>query len=99
MKQRQWRDDQTICGPDSSQEADRALLEMGVPAAALKVQPDGARNRCGWLGEHERALLLDVIKKSHEAEIHVELLVAVEEREARIVGDEVHFRFLIATEH
>jgi hypothetical protein len=39
---------------------------------------------------------LAVVEERHEAEIHVELLVAVEEREARIVGDEVHLRFLVA---
>jgi hypothetical protein len=39
---------------------------------------------------------LEVVEQGHEAEVHVELLVAVEEREARIVGDEVHLRFLVA---
>jgi hypothetical protein len=39
---------------------------------------------------------LEVIEESHETEIHVELLVAVEEREAWIVGDKVYFGFLIA---
>ena len=33
----------------------------------------------------------DVFEQLHEAIIHVELLVAVEESVARIVGDEVHF--------
>lgn len=41
----------------------------------------------------------DVIEQRHEAEVHVQLLVAVEEGCARIVGDEVDFDFLVAADH
>jgi hypothetical protein len=43
--------------------------------------------------------LLDVVEQGHEAEIHVELLVAVKQREAGIVGDEVEFDFLVSAQH
>src|SRR5215469_18705692 len=39
---------------------------------------------------------LQVIEESHETKIHVQLLVAVEERQARIVSHEFDFRFLVA---
>ncbi len=41
----------------------------------------------------------DVVEQGHEAEVHVELLVAVEEGEAGIVGDEVDLDFLVAADH
>jgi hypothetical protein len=40
-----------------------------------------------------------IVEKRHEAEIHVKLLVAMEEGEARIVGREIDFDFLIAVQH
>src|SRR5215467_4748980 len=42
---------------------------------------------------------LQVIEESHETKIHVQLLVAVEERQTRIVSHEFDFRFLVAAEH
>jgi len=42
------------------------------------------------------AAVLNVIKQGHEAEVHVELLVAVEEGEAGIIGDEIYCGLLIA---
>ena len=42
---------------------------------------------------------LHVVKKSHEPEIHVQLLVAVKEREPWIVGNEIHLCFLVLSEH
>ena len=41
----------------------------------------------------------DVIEQGHEPEIHMKLLVAMEQRQARIVSDEIDFRFLIAPQH
>lgn len=41
----------------------------------------------------------DVVKERHETEIHVELLMAVKERETRVVGREIDFGLLIAAEH
>lgn len=38
----------------------------------------------------------DVIEQRHEPEVHVKLLVAVEQRQSWIVGDEVDFCLLIA---
>ena len=42
---------------------------------------------------------LGVGEQGHEAKVHVELLVAVEEGEAAIVGEEFDFSFLVAAEH
>lgn len=42
---------------------------------------------------------LHVVEEGHETEIHVELLVAMEEGEAGVVGDEGNFGFLVAVEH
>ena len=42
---------------------------------------------------------LGVVEQGHEAEVHVELLVAVEEGEAGIVGEEFDFGFLVAAKH
>ncbi len=41
----------------------------------------------------------DVVEQRHEAEVHVQLLVTMEQREAGIVGDEVDFDFLVASDH
>ena len=38
-------------------------------------------------------------QQGHKAEVHVKLLVAVQEGEAGIVGQELDFSFLVATEH
>lgn len=43
--------------------------------------------------------MLDIVEEAHEAEVHVELLMAVEEGEAGIVGDEIDFGLLVAAEH
>src|SRR3974390_1267519 len=40
-----------------------------------------------------------IAEERHEPEIHVQLLVAMEERLARIVGDEIEFNFLKAAQH
>lgn len=42
---------------------------------------------------------LDVVKQGHESKIHVELLVTVEQRHARIVGGEVDGGFLVSAQH
>src|SRR5579872_4318614 len=42
---------------------------------------------------------LHVIEQGHEAEIHVQLLMTVEQGFARIVGHEIDFYLLIAAEH
>src|SRR6266853_276793 len=41
----------------------------------------------------------DVVEQRHEAEIHVQLLVTMEQREDGIVGDKVDFDFLVASDH
>src|ERR1700733_3027112 len=41
----------------------------------------------------------NVVKERHESEIHMELLVAMKQRHAGIVGDKIHFRLLIAAQH
>jgi len=42
---------------------------------------------------------LRIVEEAHETEVHVELLVAMEKREAGIVGDEINFELLVAAEH
>ncbi len=42
---------------------------------------------------------LHVIKQRHEAEIHMQLLVAMKQRQAGIVGDEIYLRFLVSAQH
>src|SRR5215472_12945704 len=42
---------------------------------------------------------LNVIEQGHEPKIHVQLLVAVEERRARVVGNKINLCFLVASEH
>jgi hypothetical protein len=42
---------------------------------------------------------LCVVEERHETEVHVQLLVAVEESKAGIVGNEVNLRLLVATQH
>ena len=42
---------------------------------------------------------LRVLEKRHEPEIHVKLLVTVEQRQSRIVGNEIEFDFLEAVQH
>jgi hypothetical protein len=46
-----------------------------------------------------RSRLPDVVKQCHEAIIHVELLMAMEQGQPRIVGYEVDFRLLIPAKH
>ena len=55
------------------------------------------RQHGGWRS-HER-LVLCVGEEGHEAEVHVELLVAVEEGEAGIVSEEIDFGLLVAAKH
>jgi hypothetical protein len=42
---------------------------------------------------------LDVFEERHEAEVHVQLLVAVEQRQPRIVGNKLKLEFLKSAEH
>ncbi len=42
---------------------------------------------------------LDVIKQCHKTEVHVKLLMAVEEGHSWIIGDKVDLSLLIAAEH
>ena len=42
---------------------------------------------------------LRVVEERHETEIHVQLLVAVEESKAGIVGNEVNLQLLVAAKH
>ena len=40
-----------------------------------------------------------IAEQGHEAEVHVQLLVAVEEREAGIVGDKIDFDLVVTADH
>src|SRR6516164_8874591 len=62
--------------------------------------PTSGKGGQKW-GTHRRSdlFLLHVVEQRHEAEIHVELLVAMEKRQTGIVRDEVDLCFLIAAEH
>ena len=44
-------------------------------------------------------VLSHVVEQRYEPEIHVQLLVTTEQRQPRIVSNEVDFRFLIASQH
>jgi len=46
-----------------------------------------------------RTRFLRIIHQAHKAEVHVQLLRAVEERHPGFAGDEVHFCLLIAAQH
>ena len=41
--------------------------------------------------------LLRVVEQRHETEVHVKLLMAVKESQARIIGDKINFQLLIAS--
>ena len=43
--------------------------------------------------------MLSVGEQGHEAEVHVQLLVTVEEREAGMVGEEIDFGLLVPAKH
>jgi hypothetical protein len=42
---------------------------------------------------------LDILEERHEAEVHVQLLVAVEQRQAWVIRNKIHVGFLVASEH
>ena len=44
-------------------------------------------------------LLLHVIEQRHEPEVHVQLLVTVEESKTGMIGNEVNLQLLIAAQH
>jgi len=44
-------------------------------------------------------LFLDVIEQRHEPEVHVQLLVTVEESKTGMIGNEVNLHLLIAAQH
>src|SRR5262249_53942936 len=62
--------------------------------------------RCrSWISEHKRLATLscasgsEVIEQRHKTKVHVNLLMAVKQRPARIVCGEIDFDFLITAEH
>jgi hypothetical protein len=59
------------------------------PGTHIPLLPQGKR----------RGSKLGVIEEGHEAVIHMELLVAVEQRETRVVGGEVDLCFLVPSDH
>ena len=40
-----------------------------------------------------------VVEQKHEAKIHVQLLMAMEQRQSRMIGNEIKFHFLKAADH
>jgi ABC-type antimicrobial peptide transport system permease subunit len=42
---------------------------------------------------------LDISEQGHKTEVHMELLMAVKQGEAGIVGNEIYFGFLVSTHH
>src|SRR5277367_2378738 len=42
---------------------------------------------------------LHVVEQRHQTEIHMQLLVAMEQRQPRVVRNEIYFRFLVSSEH
>src|SRR5229473_6084844 len=63
-------------------------------ASVSKVMEAPPRTR---LGIHPASL--QIVEQGHETKVHVKLLVTMKQGQARIVGDEVHFRFLIPSQH
>jgi hypothetical protein len=69
---------------------DHEVSCAGISAIAM-ARPASA---AVWLMD-----LLDIIEQCHEAEVHVELLVAMEERDAGIISHKIHLDFLVASHH
>jgi hypothetical protein len=44
-------------------------------------------------------ITLHIVKQRHKSKIHVQLLVTVKQRQARIISHEIHFRRLVAAQH
>src|SRR6266849_5755568 len=53
----------------------------------------------GRLFRASSPISLHIIEERHKAEVHVQLLVAVEEREAGVIRNKIYFGFLVASEH
>src|SRR5262249_5483570 len=86
----------------------RAMCAAGPPKAVNPSRrKSGASSRtesapeatCGCCMSSLSRCRLRIFEQRHEAEVHVQLLVAVEKREARIVGNEVELYLLKAAEH
>src|SRR6266478_1216382 len=68
------------------------MCQCSEPCARLPAAIQLSRNRA-------RRKSSDVVEKTHEPVIHVQLLVTVEQRQPGIVRCEVYFDFLIAADH
>ncbi len=71
----------------------RKPISFEICVARLKPRPFKA------IGSPDGLTALCVGEEGHEAEVHVELLVAMEESQAGIVGLEIDFYFLVAADH
>ena len=47
----------------------------------------------------QRNSTLEVIKQGHESEIHMQLLMTVEQRQAGVIRRKIYFDLLIAADH
>src|SRR5258708_7766559 len=80
-------------------------LQTGVGSASIAKRGSFPLNEPDEFFQHskrasaEQPGLLGVIEQRHETEVHMQLLMAVEQGPSGIVGDKVDFRFLVSAEH
>src|SRR5215831_12179840 len=59
-------------------------------------------SRRTWHGSAKPAMICshsNIVEESHKTKVHVQLLMTVEQSHTRIVSYEVHFVFLVASQH
>src|SRR6476661_725665 len=72
-----------------------------LPASMAHISPAAPPPRIRasnvWTKGFANLMALDVVEQSHEAKIHVQLLMAMEQREAGVVRREINHDALITT--
>jgi len=63
------------------------------------AQDDSASHNLGMTAYLLCPITLHIVKQRHKSKIHVQLLVTVKQRQARIIRYEIHFRRLVAAQH
>src|SRR5580704_2694237 len=63
------------------------------------ITADGAFVRSNFPKSSMAIESLDVIEQGHEAKVHMQLLMAVEQSEPGIISCKIQFHFLISAEH
>ena len=105
-----WRSRTFVCEPAGPRKATVPALEKKLPARAMSAtccKGNGTQAPANLSAilpfslcfRNRPFLFLRVIEERHETEVHVELLVTVEERKTRIVRNKVNIQLLISAEH